>query len=181
MTKDSKKNEDPFLKDLIGVKPIKKKNTLNKIIPEVNTKKIIKKFEIKKNNENLEKTKTTNKILSNLSPMEGNKKLKKGRIKIDKKIDFHGYSAEEAKQIFLNTIFNCFNNNLRCILFVTGKGLLNKSDEPEKKLFYGKIRNSFLEWVNINEVKIKILSVEKADLKNGCDGAFFVYLRKNKN
>ena len=50
-----------------------------------------------------------------------------------------------------------------------------------QKLFYGKIRNSFLEWVNINEVKIKILSVEKADLKNGGDGAFFVYLRKNKN
>ena len=44
MTKDSKKNEDPFLKDLIGVKPIKKKNTLNKIIPEVNTKKNNKKI-----------------------------------------------------------------------------------------------------------------------------------------
>ena len=47
MTKDNKKNEDPFLKDLIGVRPIKKKNTLNKIIPKVDNKKIIKKFEIK--------------------------------------------------------------------------------------------------------------------------------------
>ena len=53
MTKDNKKNEDPFLKDLIGVKPLKKKHTLNKIIPKTGTKKIINKIEIKQKNEKL--------------------------------------------------------------------------------------------------------------------------------
>ena len=181
MTKDNKKNEDPFLKEIAGVKPIKKKNTLKKTIPKVDTKKIIKKFELNQKNEGLQTVEKAKKIQTRINPIESNKKLKKGRIKIDKKIDFHGLSAEEAKQVFLKTISRCFINNFRCILFVTGKGLFNKYDEPEKKLFYGKIRKNFLEWININEAKIKILSVEKANLKHGGDGAFFVYLRKNKN
>ena len=76
MTKDNKKNEDSFLKDLIGVKPLKKKHTLNKIIPKTGTKKTINKIEIKQKNENLKETKLVNKVLTNISRIESNKKLK---------------------------------------------------------------------------------------------------------
>ena len=49
------------------------------------------------------------------------------------------------------------------------------------KLFYGKIREAFLEWVKKPELAKYILTTEKADFKHGGDGAFYVYLRKNKN
>ena len=46
------------------------------------------------------------------------------------------------------------------------------------KLFYGKIRESFMRWVTKPELLKFILSVERASTKDGGDGAFYVYLRK---
>ena len=51
----------------------------------------------------------------------------------------------------------------------------------ENKLYYGKIRSSFLDWTRIAEIQAKILNVEQAPAKYGGDGAFLIYLRKNKN
>ena len=108
--------------------------------------------------------------------------MKKGRIKIDKKIDFHGLSLQNAKTLFLETINECFVQNHRCILFITGKGLYNQNKErhKNKKLYYGKIRNNILEWNQLHIVKSKILNVQRAGPEHGGDGAFFIYLRKNK-
>ena len=107
----------------------------------------------------------------------------KNKIPINRKIDFHGCSLNEAKKIFFNTINDCFSKNFRCILFVTGKGLVKKeTDYPQDaKLYYGKIRNNFLDWANHSAVQSKILNVQQASTKTGGDGAFYVYLRKNKN
>ena len=44
-----------------------------------------------------------------------------------------------------------------------------------------KIRNEFLNWTHQKTINRKILSVEQAGTSHGGDGAFFVYLRKNKN
>ena len=49
--------------------------------------------------------------------------MKRGKIPINKRIDFHGLSVDEAKKLFLKTINDCFINNSRCILFITGKGI----------------------------------------------------------
>ena len=112
-----------------------------------------------------------------------NKKLKKNKIPINKKIDFHGCSLDDAKKIFFNTINDCFSKNFRCILFVTGKGLIKKETDhlQDAKLYYGKIRNNFLDWANHSAVQSKILNVQQASAKTGGDGAFYVYLRKNNN
>ena len=109
-------------------------------------------------------------------------KIKKGKIKIDKKVDFHGLSIDKAKNIFIKTINHCFYSNNRCILFVTGKGMRKTDDDSRQiKLFYGKIRERFQQWVFEKEVAQKILKVAPADFSYGGDGAFFVYLRKNKH
>ena len=179
-----KTDKEAFLKSVKGVFPIKKNNTLSKPIPKENitkkskilTKTILaeteqktKENEIKKSYFKIEKTQL-------------NKKLKRGRVPIDKKIDFHGMSVFEAEQTFIKTIKNCYNNNVRCLLFVTGKGVLNKHETKSNKplLYYGKIRNSFFSWVEKSELQKYILSVEQADIQHGADGAFFVYLRKAK-
>ena len=178
-------NNDIFLKYSKGIKPIKKTDRITKPIPK-------QKLVIKKTEETKRKTthkvfeKTKNFILSSEIKIQKNyinKKLKKGQIQINKKVDFHGYSLEEAKKLFLSTIVDCFMKNYRCILFITGKGLNQKKTNmfQEKKLYYGKIRNEFLHWVSAQDVRSKILNVQQANLENGGDGAFFVYLRKNKN
>jgi len=183
-------DDDTFVNSLRGVKPIKKSNKITKPIPKPKpkpkhtTKTAVEKKDHKDNKiiaTISKKTSFLEEIQIEKSPI--NKKLKRGKILIDKKIDFHGYSINEAKQIFLDTIDYCYNNNYRCILFITGKGVIKRTPNNfnENKLFFGKIRNSFLEWANSKKTKLKILNVQQADIKNGGDGAFFVYLRKNKN
>ena len=184
---DEENNNDPFLKAVKGVKPIKKNNKFNKIVVGKNI--IKKKYNEKKIDINKifnEKNVTTDvKIFHPQNKIEKskiNRKLKKGLVKIDKKVDLHGFSVAEARLRFVETIERCFFSNKRCILFVTGKGI-SKSNalQKENKLYYGKIRREFTNWVNHKDVRSKILTVEQAGISSGGDGAFFIYLRKNKN
>ena len=111
------------------------------------------------------------------------KGIRKGVLKIDKKIDFHGKTVFESEECFSSTIKTCYLNGLRCLLFVTGKGLFkikNLENERSPKLYYGVIRSAFIEWVKSNKFSKYILSFEQASVEYGGDGAFFVYLRKKK-
>ena len=67
-------------------------------------------------------------------------------IPIDKKIDLHGYSLNEAKSVFEATVEECFKKNLRCLLFVTGKGLKSTGGSGlcGEQLYHGKIRKNFV-------------------------------------
>ena len=89
-------------------------------------------------------------------------------------------SVFEAEEVFCSNIVSCYNSNLRCILFVTGKGVWRKKNQEDlgTRLYYGKIRTSFMSWVEKKELNKYILSVEVAPIEQGADGAFFIYLRK---
>jgi len=177
-------DENAFLKSITGASPIKKNNKLKKEIPLVKEvkkeKSILENVEIKK----LQNPKINIISGTSISPENTslNKKLRKGKIPIDKKIDFHGMTLFEAESLFSETIIKCYTNNYRCLLFVTGKGVLKKNNEDsdQVKLYYGKIRRGFFSWVKKNELQQYILAVEQANMEHGADGAFFVYLRKKK-
>ena len=117
----------------------------------------------------------------NLEHINIKKNIKNKSFTIDKKIDFHGINLLESEELFSNTIKECYNGGLRCLLFVTGKGLFkvknNKEDSPPK-LYHGVIRSAFTDWVTSNKFARQILSYEKASIEHGGDGAFYVYLRK---
>ncbi len=178
------KDKEAFLKSIKGTSPILKKNTLSKPIPKVKKPSghttSVKKDRTKKTI-NFEAPKPKKSIFK-IEKTQINKKLKKGRIPIDKKIDFHGLSVFEAEKLFLKTIDYSYRQNLRCLLFITGKGILKKNEDTttSPKLYYGKIRSSFFSWLKNKDITKHILSVEQADIKHGADGAFFVYLRKAK-
>ena len=181
----NKDNNNIFLKSLEGVRPLKKNNKIIKPIPKAtksnSPRTIIKEVKDEKIFEKIKNITTQKKTVIHKSSI--NKKLKKNKIPIDRKIDFHGCSLDEAKNFFFNTINDCFLKNFRCILFITGKGSTKKVNDysRETKLYYGKIRSNFLSWVNHSAAQSKILNVQQANIKSGGDGAFFVYLRKNKN
>ena len=181
----NKDENNIFIKSLAEVKPLKKNNRIFKPIPKpikTDTPRIvIKETESDKIYEKAENVTTHKKTTIQKSDI--NKKLKKNKIPVNRKIDFHGRSLNDAKKIFFNTINDCFSKNFRCILFITGKGSIRKETDLSRDtvLYYGKIRNNFLDWVNHNAVQSKILNVQQANFKTGGDGAFFVYLRKNKD
>ena len=182
-----KKDEVAFLRSITGTTPIKKKNTLKKISISVNK---LKKTEINTTKifiENLTKPKPNTKeknlsVIKKIEKTSVNRKLKRGKILPDKKIDFHGMFLLDAEELFNETVVNCYNNNQRCILFITGKGIYKKDNDFSNttRLYYGKIRNSFVSWTKKHNIEKYILSVEQANLEFGADGAFFVYLRENR-
>ena len=142
-----KNNKDSFLNSLVKVKPLKKSNRLSSPTPKIKQTEIRFVRDKISNETQVTRKKNDNKNYNELSPsFNNNRNLRRGKIPIQKKIDFHGYSLSDAYEIFLETIHSCYNSNTRCILFVTGKGLINKDKEEysETKLYYGKIRNNFL-------------------------------------
>ena len=181
MTEDN----DLFLKQMRGVTPIKKNNKA----PNIKQTKKIKLEKTKtRNSEVVEPSKTTSTDMQNphlsLERVSIKKNIKKNVLKIDKKIDFHGKSLLQAESVFSSTIINCFNQHKRCLLFVTGKGVFKPKNQGvfvKPKLYHGVIRASFFDWVKSKKFSKYILSYEQASIQHGSDGAFYVYLRKNKN
>ena len=177
-------NNDVFLKQMKGVSPIKKNNRIKKEDPKINyksrKKNIVKKQEVI--------TPNVSTVIKNsefsLEKIDLKKGIKKGSFHIDKKIDFHGKSLLKSEEQFNNTIIESYNSGQRCLLFVTGKGLFKSKNHEEgykPKLYHGIIRASFIEWVRSKKFSKHILSFEQASIEHGGDGAFYVYLRKNKN
>ena len=176
--------EDFFLKNMKGVKPFNK-----------DTKIIKKKITNKKNLNFSKNTKAKNTSVHTISEKkvsksefklsfgEVNKELKRGKVKIDRRIDLHGYGLIEAYEKFKNEVKKNYNKNKRCVLIITGKGVHKKIENEEHappKLFYGKIKNSIINWINEDDLKKYILTYQEAGFEHGGDGALFVYLRKNK-
>ena len=176
--------DDFFLKKMKGVKPFKENNS------------IVKTKTTSKKNAKLEKrtnTKITNKQTINehkvsssefkLSFDEINKQLKRGKINIDRRIDLHGYGLVEAHEKFISEVKKNYIKNKRCLLIITGKGVHKKIENEQDtnpKLFYGKIKNSIINWINEDDIKKYILTYQDAGFEHGGDGALFVYLRKKK-
>ena len=174
--------DDLFLKKMKGVKPLEKDENTSNRNKSFPVKKTIK---TKTDEENVipESAVKTKKKHSKFDLLFGdiNKDLKRGKIKIDRRLDLHGYSLDEAYLRFKKEVIKTYNQNKRCLLIITGKGVhkkLEDSNEIEPKLFYGKIKNSIISWIKEEDLKKYILTYQDAGFEHGGDGAIFVYLRK---
>ena len=158
------------------VKPLKEKNQRpisshkNKIL---NTQKVEKPNY--PDNSSLLEIKTSNKIYS----IEKNtlRKIQKGKIKIDGKLDLHGYNQNESKSKVLNFINISFENQKRLLLIITGKGeRLSVSDGWKGT---GILKENLPKWLKSDILSKKILWFDYAPKNKGGDGAILVYLRKS--
>jgi len=111
--------------------------------------------------------------------------LLKENIKLSevKKLDLHGFSLIEANKIVKNFIINSFNSGYKKLLIVTGKGLRSKSHEnPYLSEKLSVLRYSVPEYIKNDEnLANKINSVSTADIKDGGEGAIYIFLKNNKN
>ena len=176
--------EDIFLKKMRGVKPFKKDAPTIKV--KTNNKKNIKSDIKSKTKITTEQKISEQKVSSSqfkLSFGNVNKELKRGKIKIDRRIDLHGYGLVEAHEKLNSEVKKNYNKNKRCLLIITGKGVHKKIEndkDTNPKLYYGKIKNSIISWINEDDLKKYILTYQDAGFEHGGDGALFVYLRKKK-
>ena len=113
-----------------------------------------------------------------------NKDLSLSQMKIDKDlvkiIDLHGFSLENASRTIDEFINRCFKTNVSKITVITGKGLRsNNINNPYVSKNLSILKNSVPDYINANsKIKNKIKSISKAEIKDGGEGAFYIFLKK---
>jgi len=111
-------------------------------------------------------------------------KITKDKIKkkTSKKIDLHGFSLENANKVVEEFITQSFEEGVNKIIVITGKGLRSKNDEnPYISKNLSILKYSVPEFIksNINLVRL-IKNIKEADIEDGGEGAFYIYLKNFK-
>ena len=106
------------------------------------------------------------------------KRLERGKVI---SIDLHGYTLKEANQTVEKFINESFENNISKLIIVTGKGLhSNNTNDPYVSQNLSILKYSVPEFIKKNqELMMKIYDIKEADIKDGGDGAFYIFLKKN--
>ena len=172
--------EDFFLKKMRGVKTFKKDEQ-----PSTTKKNTKDKTTLTKNKEPkiLKKTTETKQIINSdfkISFGDINKDLKRGKVKINRRLDLHGYNLSDAYDKFKKELIKAYNTKKRCLLVITGKGSRsNVYNNPYISDKTSILRNSVPDFVsNDPELSNIVKKITKADLKNGGDGAIYIFLKK---
>ncbi len=121
-----------------------------------------------KNKVNISQKKLFNKTIS----LTNFKLIKQGKAKPDGVLDLHGYKLQDAKIVLHNYIVNAYEENLRNILIITGKGQNNT----------GVLKKEVPLWLN-DKISTNFLVSYKIAPKNfGGEGALLLRIKnKNKN
>ncbi len=109
-----------------------------------------------------------------------NKELKKQTYKIDKVIDLHGCSLENANKIVNEFINECYSSNVDKIVIITGKGSRSKNKEnPYQSENLSILKYSVPEYIknNLNLMKL-IKYINNVDIENPSKGSFEIFLKK---
>jgi DNA-nicking Smr family endonuclease len=100
------------------------------------------------------------------------KLLKKGLLKLDNVIDFHGYRLNDARIVLKNFIIMSYKSNYKNILVITGKGQNNS----------GALKKELPNWLCEKEISKYIISHMHAPQNLGGEGAFLIRVKsKNKS
>ncbi len=96
------------------------------------------------------------------------------------KIDLHGFSLKNANQAVEELIINSFKNGVKKILVITGKGLRSKNKEnPYISENLSILKHSVPEYIKTRKNLVNIIQqIKKADIEDGGEGAFYIYLKK---
>ncbi len=99
-----------------------------------------------------------------------------------RKLDLHGFSLSESNKIVKKFVVESFDRGYKKLLIVTGKGLRSKSyDNPYISEKFSVLRYAVPEFINNDEsLNNKVRKISIADIKNGGEGAIYIFLKSNK-
>ena len=122
------------------------------------------------------------KQMGDISPKESDLLKKNIEINKVKKLDLHGFSLIEANKIVKKFIIESFNSGYKKLLVVTGKGLRSKAHyNPYLSEKLNVLKYSVPEYIKNDEnLNNKISRISKAGLKDGGEGAIYIFLKNNK-
>ena len=106
-------------------------------------------------------------------------KMKRGKLGVEAKIDLHGMTLAQAHPALNGFIQRTHAQGKRLVLVVTGKGKAGTGTGPipERR---GVLRHQVPHWLLSPPLGALVIQVLPAHLKHGGDGAYYVYLRRNR-
>ena len=108
-------------------------------------------------------------------------KIKKTKYKT-RSIDLHGYTLDAANKTIEEFIYKSFKERINKIIVVTGKGLhSNNKENPYVSKDLSILKHSVPEFIhNTKNLMNIIVEIKEAKIEDGGSGAFYIYLKKQK-
>ena len=97
-------------------------------------------------------------------------KLKRGQLAIEARLDLHGHNRVAAQAALTGFVERSASSGIRCVLVITGKGLLSDGG--------GVLRGLLPEWLAEPPLSSLVLAHEMARAEHGGGGAFYLLLRR---
>tara|TARA_Y100001935_G_scaffold243473_1_gene234922 strand:- start:372 stop:785 length:414 start_codon:yes stop_codon:yes gene_type:complete len=101
-------------------------------------------------------------------------------IKKIKTFDLHGFSLSDANKKVTELILDSYENKVSKLLIVTGKGLHSQNEkDPYISKNLGILRYSVPDFIKSNNELMNLINrIEDANIHDGGDGAFYIFLKK---
>ena len=98
-------------------------------------------------------------------------------------LDLHGYSLDEANKKVNDFIKSSYQEGIKSIRVVTGKGLHSTTElDPFVSKDLSILKYSVPNYIKNNDDLMKlIIDFKEADIKDGGSGAFYINLKKKNN
>ena len=99
------------------------------------------------------------------------RRMTRGKVKIEGRLDLHGMIQTEAKAALENFIEHAYRSNKREVIVVTGKGT-----RPSGEI--GVLRQMTPNWLNGEPNRSRVVAFTHAAPKDGGEGALYIRIRK---
>lgn len=107
------------------------------------------------------------------------RRMKRGKLKPEGKLDLHGMRIDTAHPALTRFILSAQASGKRLVLVVTGKG--KDRDEPgPMPVPRGVLRHKVPQWLALPPLAQAVLQITPAHISHGGEGAYYVYLRRNR-
>ncbi|MET3927697.1 Smr/MutS family protein [Devosia sp. 2618] len=106
------------------------------------------------------------------------KKVGRGRIEIDGRIDLHGMTQTEARGALHHFIHSRYSRGDRTVLVITGKGIKTDNDYVAAMTERGVLRTMLPIWLNEPSLSMLVSGWSVAARGHGGEGAWYVRLRR---
>ena len=105
---------------------------------------------------------------------------KQSSIMLEKSIDLHGYSLDQANKKIYNFIMSCYEKNVSKIKVITGKGSRSKNQEnPYQSKNLSILKHSVPDYINSNKELLKVIkSLDEYEIDDLSKGSFVILLKK---
>lgn len=105
------------------------------------------------------------------------KKMTRGKLKPEGRIDLHGMTMAQAHPALTRFVLDAHASGKRLVLVITGKGKDRDHGDPIP-VRRGILRHQVPNWLHIPPLGALVLDVTEAHQRHGGGGAYYVYLTR---